>query len=284
MSTNLLNFNKPCSACRRRKVRCDKESPCNNCVRHGSVCVYDDQRESAAVTPESQQMLQDRIERLEKMIEDMASLSVQPAEPNWFRNNSISAESPASQARRESPPPTEEQGFALYEQNLSYYVGPSYWMNLHDFSYEPRFLLRIDDVGETEVPPSPSWPISRMPTFDSMAQLHLSTETEDLLIELLFKHVEPFIRLVHEAHFRREVRDFRTGLSKIPREVEAVMFATQALTVAALPSSAVRELLGEYRRDLLARLLQAVEISLDRASVMRSRKPITFVAFLYYTV
>ncbi|KAK1566429.1 uncharacterized protein LY79DRAFT_572129 [Colletotrichum navitas] len=57
MSSNLSNFNKPCSGCRRRKVRCDKAKPCLNCVRHGIPCIYDPQRDMGVPTPESQQQL-----------------------------------------------------------------------------------------------------------------------------------------------------------------------------------------------------------------------------------
>src|SRR5688572_28162523 len=72
MSSDVPNLNKPCSACRRRKVRCDKSQPCNNCIRHGVSCVYDAAKESVV----SQQMLQERVERLERMVEDMAAFAL----------------------------------------------------------------------------------------------------------------------------------------------------------------------------------------------------------------
>jgi hypothetical protein len=35
----------PCLHCARRKVKCDKQSPCQNCIKHGVVCSYNESGE-----------------------------------------------------------------------------------------------------------------------------------------------------------------------------------------------------------------------------------------------
>ena len=35
---------RPCVACRKRKIRCDKVRPCANCQRTGQLCSYDDNK------------------------------------------------------------------------------------------------------------------------------------------------------------------------------------------------------------------------------------------------
>lgn len=299
MSTNLLNFNKPCNACRRRKVRCDKGNPCNNCVRHGVLCAYDGARETLPVTPESQQMLHDRVERLESLIQELSLASVAASNGASTtdalprRSGSVSVESPLGSIHfRDISPLPGEHGTQVFEPNVSYYMGPNYWMNMHDFVFEPRCLLNNDlsTTGDSPLPvnqpPPGSWPLTRQPSPVpvTLAALHLSREKEDLLMDLYFKTVEPFVRTTHEGFCRREVLEFRAGVSKVHRDIEAWMFAMMNFTVAALPAEAVMGYFGETRQELMHRLNKAAELALERAEAMRSRKIIVFAALLNHVV
>ncbi|KAK2055383.1 hypothetical protein LY76DRAFT_628340 [Colletotrichum caudatum] len=286
MSSNLLNFNKPCSACRRRKVRCDKAKPCLNCVRHGIACVYDPQRDAGVPTPESQQQLQERVDRLERVIEDMKGMSMW----NDSQRGTGSAFPSVSPATSYFGEPQRDEslagdpGMQVYDDNVSYYLGPNYWLNLQDIVFEPRCLFHIDPdgTGNDPISPSSSWPIGRTPALTDLSHLHLEPDKEDVLTDLFFAHVEPLVRMCHDAYWRQEITDFRLGVQKTPVDVEAAMFATQAMTVAALPGSVVQERLGRPKKDLLRHLQEASQLALERADIMRSRKPIVFFALLYH--
>ncbi|KAK2031332.1 hypothetical protein LX32DRAFT_613796 [Colletotrichum zoysiae] len=285
MSSNLLNFNKPCNACRRRKVRCDKAKPCLNCVRHGIACVYDPQRDASVPTPESQQQLQERVERLERVIEDMKGMSMWSDSQRGI-GSAFPSVSPATSYFGE--PHRDESlagdpGMQVYDDNVSYYLGPNYWLNLQEIVFEPRCLFHIDSdrTGKDPVSPS-SWPVGRAPALADLSHLHLEPDKEDILTDLFFAHVEPLVKMCHDAYWRQEITDFRLGVQKTPVDVEAAMFATQAMTVAALPGSVVQERLGRPKKDLLRHLQEASQLALERADIMRSRKPIVFFALLYH--
>ncbi|GJC78295.1 aurofusarin cluster transcription factor aurR2 [Colletotrichum liriopes] len=285
MSSNLLNFNKPCNGCRRRKVRCDKAKPCLNCVRHGIACVYDPQREPGVPSPESQQQLQDRVDRLERLIEEMKTMSVR-GESQKGAGSSFPSGSPATSYHGEfhnEEAMAGDPGMQVYDENVSYYLGPNYWLNLQDIVFEPRCLFRIDSDKTGKNPASPSsWPIGRTPTLPDLSHLHLEPEKEDVLTDLFYAHVEPFVRMSHNAYWRQQITDFRVGVQKMPADVEAAMFTTQAMTVAALPGTVVQERLGKPKEDLLRHLQEASQLALERADILRSRKPLAFFALLYH--
>lgn len=278
MSSDILNFNKPCSACRRRKVRCDKAQPCNNCTRHGVNCVYEAPKEAVA----SQQMLQERVERLERMVEDMAAFSLSSSGAKGAPRYSPPGTSPLSyyDDGLDLPPDT---GSQVFEPGTSYHMGPDYWMTLDHFGYEPRCLLNIEPDDSSD--DSNNWPLLPAPSKDKdISHIHLPTSKEDALMKLFFKHVDPFIRCLHQGYTWQMVGDFRQGTSVYGREVEALMFATQYLTTAVLPASVIMDKVGLPKTDLKLHLQRATEIALERANVMRSRNTVLFNALLYYIV
>ncbi|KAK2012826.1 hypothetical protein LZ32DRAFT_618044 [Colletotrichum eremochloae] len=285
MSSTLLNFNKPCSGCRRRKVRCDKAKPCINCVRHGIPCVYDPQRDPTVLPLESQQQLQDRVDRLERIIEDIKGMSLRGDSQKGGSSsfNSLSPSTSYFGELHQNEAMAGDPGMQVYDDNVSYYLGPNHWLNLQEIVFEPRCLFRInsDDIGKNYSSPT-SWPIGRAPSLANLLHLHLEPEKEDILTDLFFAHVEPLVKMCHEAYWRQEITDFRLGVQKTPVEMEAAMFATQAMTVAALPGSVVQMRLGKPKEDLLRHLQEASHLALERAGIMRSRKPIAFFALLYY--
>lgn len=63
-----------CSACRRRKVGCDKKQPCQHCKKSGTECVYPPENQAS----DERQMFRDtglleRLHRLEPMLKTLAS-------------------------------------------------------------------------------------------------------------------------------------------------------------------------------------------------------------------
>lgn len=79
-----------CVTCRRRKVRCDKRSPCSNCVKAGSDCLFPPPGRAPRKSkrPPDAELLS-RLRRLEGVIEHLSgnnpetggSASVSPTQP-----------------------------------------------------------------------------------------------------------------------------------------------------------------------------------------------------------
>ncbi|KAK1566430.1 uncharacterized protein LY79DRAFT_572131 [Colletotrichum navitas] len=176
-----------------------------------------------------------------------------------------------------------DPGMQVYDDGVSYHLGPNHWLNLHDIVFEPRCLFQVDQDKTGKNPASASsWPIGRTPSPANLSHLHLEPEKEDILTDLFLTHVEPLVKMCHDAYWRQEITDFRVGVHKTPVAIEAAVFATQAMTVAALPASFVQERLGKSKKDLLRHLQEASQLALERVDIMRSRKPVAFFALLYH--
>ncbi len=270
--TPSLSTAKPCNACRRRKVRCDKAQPCANCARHGVACIYE---ADLAAPGNSDSVLHDRIERLERMIEQMSRTSLDtihtPSSTPLTQGEAV-----AESGKADEP----DHGVQLFEPHISYYGSPSFWMNLHEFVCEPRFLLRTgyDSADET------GWPLSTLSSAAGLSQLHLPVEQENALFEYHMAHVEPFVRMAHQPTFRTAVAEFRRGISPIEREIEATMFSVQLLTVVAMPSQLVEQTLGQRRWEAIRHFRLATERAMDRANILRTRKVLGVQPLLYYLV
>ncbi|KPM45402.1 hypothetical protein AK830_g1210 [Neonectria ditissima] len=276
MSSDVINFNKPCSACRRRKVRCDKAQPCNNCIRHRVSCVYEAPRESVV----SQQVLQDRVERLERMVEDLTAFSLSNHGTHHNRTNSSSANSPFSSFDDYMDVPT-DAGNQVFGTGNSYHMGPDSWMSLDHLGYSPHHLLNM--CSEDDAEEKPAWPLSLShPRPKDLSHFHLPIYKEDAMIGMFFESVEPFIRINHQGYFWQLVGEFRQGTCAYEREVESLMFATQYLTASVLPAGLIQEKLGLIKSDLTSHLQRATELAFDQANIMRSRSTVLFNAFLYY--
>jgi len=75
LPTGLGRKRRSCLTCSRRKVKCDKQKPCHNCVKIGSECEFPDTLPSGgqiAVTPQLIDMLQ-RLERAVRNIEPQSA-------------------------------------------------------------------------------------------------------------------------------------------------------------------------------------------------------------------
>lgn len=278
MSSDVLNFNKPCSACRRRKVKCDKAQPCNNCIRHRVTCVYEAPRESVM----SQQLLQDRVDRLERMVEDLAAYSLSNPASSQYRRSSSSANSPFSSFDDYGDVPA-DAGSQVFNHGNSYYMGPDSWMNLDQLSSAQQHLLSMCSQDTSEE--RPAWLMAMsQPKPKDLSGFHLPAHKQDIMFGLFFDHVEPWIRIIHQPYFWQLVGDFRQGTCLASREVEALMFSMQYVTAAMLPAALIHEKLAVAKPELVSHLQQAAELAFDQANVMRSRSVILVSALLYYIV
>jgi hypothetical protein len=72
-----------CRFCRSRKLRCNRESPCSNCVSRGVACELENiVRPPSGVTSSSESELLERIRKLERIIENQHIYHNETAKPH----------------------------------------------------------------------------------------------------------------------------------------------------------------------------------------------------------
>lgn len=179
-SSHELHSIRSCVTCRRRKVRCNKRSPCSNCVKAGIECIFPPPGRAPRKSkrPQDAELLS-RLRRLEGVIEHLnekrtASLSDTPS-PGQSRSENVSTQGPpaphagpgdgdgcplmldAANVDPRRPMPTRnmehEFGRLVIDEGRSRYVSNRFWASLGDevsrflasfMSFMMRYFSGID--------------------------------------------------------------------------------------------------------------------------------------------
>jgi hypothetical protein len=121
-------------------------------------------------------------------------------------------------------------------------------------------------------------------SMQDLESLRPSIEKSDLLCNCYFEAVDPFIRIIHQPYFRKEIGAFRRDKLTRAAEFEALLFSMYAMTVSSLCSDKVQTLFGETRKDLLSRYQLATQYAMAKVKFARSHKILPFQALLHYLV
>ncbi|KAF4960901.1 hypothetical protein FSARC_10332 [Fusarium sarcochroum] len=209
-----------CAACRQRKLRCDRESPCGSCVRRrdAASCSYESSTDSSSQNHERQAQAQGRLENLERLVEllagqrasttsgiqDVTPAATLPQGPSITEHTNTSSPSPSD----------------LCYQNSS---GTTHWSAMLDDIQVLRSTLSsfADQDADAEAYIAPheqagaeigvlfGASISHGLTIEEVLNTHLpSQRATDRMVSTYFRvrlYVTPYI---HSSQFRRQYDAF----------------------------------------------------------------------------
>lgn len=116
------------------------------------------------------------------------------------------------------------------------------------------------------------------------SSMHLTTEESNTLCKVFFENVNPFIRVLHQSYFGRELDQYRRGTLFLPREFEALLFSVYTLAVNSLRPEVVERVFSTSKKDLLTRLELATQVALSKVDFVKTDKIFTMQALLHYLV
>jgi hypothetical protein len=102
--------------------------------------------------------------------------------------------------------------------------------------------------------------------------IHPSIEQSNMLCKYFFECVNPFVRVVHEGLFARELREYRRGTFTHPPVFEALLFAIYTLTLSSLDADLVEKSFLCSKEILLARFKSSAQIALVKINFLQSDK------------
>ncbi len=114
--------------------------------------------------------------------------------------------------------------------------------------------------------------------------MHPSIKESDMLCKLFFQTVHPFICVLHQSLFARELDQYRRGTFIYPRVFEALLFSIYTLTVNSLRADTVLHIFSTSKDVLLARYQYAAQASLTKIDFFKTSKVNGISAILHYTV
>ena len=119
----------------------------------------------------------------------------------------------------------------------------------------------------------------------NLGNMHATRLQADLLCNIYFRNIDPFIKLVHKTRFISDLEQFWQGLLDHSARFEALLFAIYGLATMSMSHEYITtHFSGETRINLLSRFQMATELALTRLNFLRSHTLVTLQAFLLHLV
>ncbi|KAF5547706.1 bikaverin cluster-transcription factor [Fusarium mexicanum] len=291
-----------CTFCRQRKVKCDRQKPCSNCLRANNDCSYPAGRGRAAKksTRNLDVRLVDRLQKLENIIKQLTSQVDATANAIPFdsatdgddvRPSTGGARDYTSGLDNAVPDASIDQqlGRLMIDDSKSYYVSNILWANLGNEIEELRDMLH-DPLSEDEIknPIDASGPMPEVASplgtsasvlgyrslCHSLLNYHPPMHLSVTLLNIFTENVLPLVHIFHmpttEQWFWDSIVSL-DSLDSLDRNSEALLFAIYYSSVISMDESQCLGVLGESRSTSLNKLRFAVEQAMARANLLNTQ-------------
>ncbi|KAE9377571.1 hypothetical protein N431DRAFT_398530 [Stipitochalara longipes BDJ] len=298
---------KPCIACRKRKVKCSKTRPCSNCARSKQLCLYDGDepepgsvRQSIEGSSSADGEVRERLTRLEKLMEmmmvrDNAARSDLGAGAASARDtlSHLTHRASTSPSQPHSPHSNVPQAAELLKAPVRQILFQELHSAYFDASFWAGLVTEIEDLRRLFDPPldrnPPSWGSLSMLGLPSLSPpdssyAHPTLNESNLLCKLFFESVNPFVRVLHQAHFGRELDRYRRGRLEWPEEFEALLSAIYLLAINSLRPEIVQRAFLTPKAALVARYQYACQSALAKVDFFKTSRIRALQALLHYLV
>ncbi|KAJ4050243.1 hypothetical protein NW761_005032 [Fusarium oxysporum] len=239
-----------CSSCRQRKLKCDRDEPCSNCVARNVSCQYAPWprgRVAAQRRDSRQNDLSDRVRHLEQLL---GSIVQQLPTQQGTSNGSPSIKSPAStyvtnslatgshQGSHQSSQEGSEvkPGRMMANPNETIYVSSSHWSAIcHEVEHIREHLdesheasdLGIVDQAQSQVPLLLG-PGRLAPSLEDILADVPPKHITDRLVSRYFTSTQPSILITHSGEFEGEYKRFWNDPNSVSVQWVGMLFGILA--------------------------------------------------------
>ena len=264
-----------CIVCRQRKVKCDRQQPCANCLRSESQCVYPAGVGRAPKRPRKavEARLLAQLSRLENAVKRMEGQSLETS----------SSTAVEGETDERNPEVEKQFGRLVIDNNQSCYVSSAPWTQLGDEIEELRDLLHqpaSDDEEEQSVSapeglsPGPGMNGAIMgfrALAHSLHQYHPPLSQAVTLFDVFRANVAPLVRVFHMPTLDRLFWDAVASMDSIEKNMEALLFSIYYSALISLDSEQCFSTLGVSRPSALQTYRFAVEQAMARANLLNTQ-------------
>ncbi|KAI1387312.1 uncharacterized protein F4822DRAFT_406119 [Hypoxylon trugodes] len=282
-----------CELCRRRKIKCDKSSPCSNCVKSGVQCVpiyrkrlprgrYVTPR-MPAVSNDGADELRDRIRRLEALISDMNDLRDTPA------STSLTPPRPGPKIRISHESTTD-----IGEGKQ---VGRQFWAHIAEEIEGLRDIVGNSSDDEESIGSTPrsasgaglrilgigsSGPAAIQAT-ESLFSNHTTTAQ---LCEVFLRQVDPVFKLLHRPSLSRFMLNGQRYLTYEPDHIcsRCVRSVVCYSALASMTENQCQNMFGICKSAAIVEYRAACEAALEQSELLTTNDITVLQAFMLYLV
>ncbi|KAI0491194.1 fungal-specific transcription factor domain-containing protein [Xylaria cf. heliscus] len=260
-----------CVLCQNRKIKCDRHSPCSNCVKANVPCTP-----STPAPPRKRrrpnQDLQQRLARCEELLSEYTSNPRTPSNDPPSRDE-----------------PWKPMAKLVIDDDGTKFTDSHLWATVHHEISAMREILDDDETMEDYCTPSDS----RTP--ENYTSLVLSEGTdgnvEDYrpspahafrLWQTYLEKVNPLTKVIHVPSVQPKLVEATTNPNSIAKNVEALLFSIYAMAVTALDEKECQQQLGCPKQEAYQRFSTGCRIALMRIGIMNTYDLVVLQALVLY--
>ncbi|KAL6796198.1 fungal-specific transcription factor domain-containing protein [Trichoderma sp. SZMC 28013] len=296
--SNLKGFS--CLSCRQRKVRCDRRTPCLNCVKAERQCSFvAPVRGKRKRTKPPRETLHARVKRYEEMLKaygakiepcDDSDVSESETEPRTITPESSEGMS-AMRIQGCCIMPEDIKPKFIMKEGASRYFDSALWSNLSDDFQHPE-STNFNDVGEA-VPIEQDSHIDEGGLFfeqehtdkiENLSKLHATPQLLPKLKEIYADRVDPMMKILHLPTFWVAVTNALRHPDNMPKSLESLIFAFYLVTISSLKEDECQTLFGMSLSAMMSRYRVATRQALINARFVSTSNLMTLQAFSIFTV
>ncbi|KAH8162053.1 hypothetical protein CIB48_g6193 [Xylaria polymorpha] len=286
-----------CVHCQYRKIKCDRQQPCSNCVKAKISC-----KPSIPAPPHKRrrpnQDLLERLARCEQLLKQYADGNVpaqgEPAPAIIGTSSGIGISQPVSSSPAIKVEDQNETRTAFKSGKVVEEDGNVRFMdNFIRISFHDQ-LAAMRNIIDDEDQESESSTVGLSP--DNNADLFLGVEDAAIdlqelqpdlvnvfrLWQFFIDRVNPLNKVIHVPSLQSYVMDAATDINKVPLAYQALLFSIYTMAVVSLTGQETIQLLGMTREDALNRFTRGTKLALTRANFLKNYNMTILQALVLY--
>ncbi|KAJ0117153.1 C6 zinc finger domain-containing protein [Diaporthe amygdali] len=282
-----------CVLCQHRKIKCDRNFPCANCVKANVTCTPSTPA-PARKRRRPNQDLQERLARCEELLKEYAS--AKPPSPS-------PANSPEpKRAKLERPPEFTDPaakwkpaGQLIEEDGGLRFMESRVLGTVYDELRSMRKLVD-EEIQCDDATPAPLDEYSNSP--DDNSELIFGAETpstnpEDLtpspshivrLWQIYLDRCNPLTKVIHVPTIQPYLLEATGTSPNLPKNVEALLFSIYTLAVVSMTKDECEEVLGIPREKALAKFSAGLRSCMIRLGFLKTHDLFTLQALVIYLI
>ncbi|KAL4891993.1 hypothetical protein BDV59DRAFT_180644 [Aspergillus ambiguus] len=280
-----------CVLCQQRKVKCNRQFPCTNCIRLNATCVPATISKRRRRRQFSEAQLLDRLRRYEHLLRQN-SIYFDPL-PNEPEESTVASEVDSRNGpdtelsgRDRLKPSTAPAPKIVYEQKDFWYA-----MNKGGRDVDDDRISSDDDVGETTV--KRAWDqLFAQGDCSFLGYRRCSVELKNLhpepvriirLWQVYLENINPMFMVTHTPTLQGRIIDAASNVADIEPVTEALMFSIYCISIQSMTEEDCQRVLSSSRKDILAACQFGCEQALLNCGVSRTNNRECLTAlFLYF--
>ncbi|KAI1416689.1 hypothetical protein F5Y13DRAFT_177688 [Hypoxylon sp. FL1857] len=279
-----------CELCRKRKIKCDKSSPCSNCVKSDVACVpvyrkrlprgrHVNPRSSTALSGSDE--LRDRIRRLEALVSTMGGPPDFPAANTYSKPESVTPVGPEA---------TDSLGTEKH-------VGRQFWARIVEEIGDLRDIVGSPSDDEESVMSNSKLTLSTgLRVLGIGAAFNDGLSVDDSLLgntkltaqlcQVYLDQVDPIIKVLHRPSLSKFMLGGQRYLGYEPGHISTTCLSSAVCysALASMTEEQCQATFGMDRRTLMIEYREACESELERSELLTTSDITILQAFILFLV